>query len=96
MAYYGTGRLGATYSANVLSTAAASTSVVSGQVYRVRVASDVATYVSIGEAPVASAIGSTYLPANAPEYFTITPGQKVSFRQSAGTASGTGFVTEIG
>ncbi len=96
MSYWGVGRLSATYSANVLSTAAASTSVVSSQVYKIRAVSDVATYISIGEEPVASAIGSAYLPANAPEYFTITPGQKVSFRQSAGTASGTAFVTEIG
>lgn len=95
MNYFGVGRMANTYSANVLSTAAASTAVVTGQIYKVRVVSDVANYVSIGDAPVASAIGGAYLPANAPEYFTITPGQKVSFRQSGGTASGTGFVTEI-
>jgi len=43
----------------------------------VRVVADAACYVLVGSNPTAAA-GDVYLPANAPEYFRVTPGQKIA------------------
>ena len=91
--YWGVGRLLATSSV-ATSTAANSTAVISAQVHKVRVVTTDAAYIAIGTAPVAASTSGTYMPANSPEYFTIVPGERVSFVQA--TASAVGFVTEIG
>lgn len=93
MHYWGTGRLGSVFS-TVTSTSATSVGPVGVQTYKVRVSCDSATFILIDQAPIVTSANGTYLPANSPEYFSITPGQKVSFIQA--TASGNGYVTEVG
>lgn len=58
----------------------------------VRVVLSTAGFISFGTAPVATT-SDMYMPANVPEYFVVTPGQKVSGIQSA--AGGTLYVTEM-
>lgn len=90
--YYGTGRLGTVQSASYSGTAGTISNPVGAQTYRVRVLVTTDAYIVIGNNPTATSSG-TYLTGLVPEYFTITPGQKVSAIEIS--SSGTLNVTEI-
>ncbi len=92
MQYVGTGRLDTAQSVAYTGTAGTITNVVGAQTYKVRVTLTTAGFIKIGNTPTATT-SDTYMPADSPEYFTITPGQKVSAIQL--TAGGTLYVTEI-
>lgn len=92
MQYVGTGRLSTHQSVAYTGTAGTITNAVGAQTYKVRVVVTTAAYVAIGNSPTATA-ASVYCPADTPEYFTITPGMKVSAIQLS--AGGTLHVTEI-
>lgn len=90
--YFGTGRLGTVQSASYTGTAGTITNPVGPQTYRVRVLVTTDAYVRIGNNPTAVS-GDTYMTGLVPEYFTITPGQKVSAVEVS--SGGTLNVTEI-
>lgn len=91
MQYFGTGRLG-THQSVAYSTAAGTISSGAGTgINKVRVVATSASYVFIGSTAATSS--DAYLPAESAEYFTVTPGQKVSAIQVA--SSGTLHVTDI-
>lgn len=92
MNYIGTGRLGTHQSASYTGTAGTITNVVGTQTYKVRVFVTTDAYIKIDNAPTATT-GDVYLTGLSPEYFTITPGQKVSAIQVA--SAGSLHVTEI-
>lgn len=88
----GTGRLSTHQSVAYTATAGTITNAVGSQTYSVRVVTTSAAYVKIGDAPTATT-SDVYMPADRPENFTITPGQKVSAVQVS--AGGNLHVTEI-
>lgn len=92
MQYFGTGLLGTHQSVAYTGTAGTITNAISDGVQKVRVIVTSAAYVKIGNAPTATS-SDVYMPADAPEYFTIKAGQKVSAIQVS--AGGTLHVTEI-
>lgn len=73
-------------------TAGTVTNGVSAGVNVVRVVLSSAGYIAIGAAPTATA-NDIYVPANWPEYFVVTQGQKVSAVQDS--AGGNLHVTEM-
>jgi hypothetical protein len=92
MGYVGTGRLGTHQSAAYTGTAGTITNAISSGVKRARVAVTSAAFVKVGVAPTATT-SDVYMAADAPEYVTINPGEKVSAIQVSG--NGTLHVTEI-
>lgn len=93
MQYWGTGRLG-----NTLNTAYTTASVAIGTaigpgVQKVRIVATTDTWITIDSSPTATSTGGAYLPGLIPEYFTVSPGQKVAALQVA--APGIIYVTEI-
>lgn len=94
-----TNRLGTTQAVAFTGTAAASANAFGAQTYRVRVVADTACHIVFGASPTATT-SDPFLPANWPEYFTVTPGQKISGVR-AGTdglvtaTSGSLWVTEL-
>jgi hypothetical protein len=64
-----------------LTTSPATSNPVAVQTYKLRLASTIACNVSIGDAI------NVYLPANLPEYFTITSGQTVTAAAITGTGN---------
>lgn len=90
--YFGTGRLGTVQSVAYTGTAGTITNAVGPQTYRVRVVCTTDAFIKIDNSPTATSSDS-YIPANSVEYFTISPGQKVSAIQSS--AGGTLYVTEV-
>lgn len=90
--YWGTGRLSTHQSKAYTGTAGTIDNVVGSQTRKVRVVVTSAAYVKVGDSPTATT-SDVYMPADAPEYFTCTPGQKVSAIQVS--AAGTLHVTEI-
>jgi len=90
--YIGAGRQSATQNVAYTGTAAAST-VFSSQTYKVRLLATTDCYFRIGDGTPTATTSDSYLPALAAEYFTCTPGQKVSAVQV--TAAGSLNVTEI-
>jgi hypothetical protein len=90
--FWGVGRLGTHQSVAYTGTAGTITNAVGAQTYKVRVVCTTAAYVLIGNSPTATS-AAVYVPADTPEYFTITPGQKVSAIQVS--SGGTLHVTEI-
>jgi hypothetical protein len=90
--YIGTGRLGTHQSAAYTGTAGTITNAIGSGSYKVRVVVTSAAYVKVGDSPTATS-SDVYMAADAPEYFSCTPGQKVSAIQVS--ASGTLHVTEI-
>lgn len=85
-------RAGAHQKVAFTGTAGTITNGVSVGVNVVRVVLTSAGYIAIGAAPTATA-NDVYVPANWPEYFVITPGQKVSAIQAS--AGGDLHVTEM-
>jgi len=92
MQYWGTGYLGTHQSASYTGTAGTITNAVGTGTNRVRVVVTSAAYVKIGSSPTATS-SDVYMAADAPEYFTIRPGEKVSAIQVS--AAGTLHVTEV-
>ncbi len=92
MQYWGTGRLGTHQSASYTGTAGVITNAMSAGIHKCRVVVTTASYIKIGVSPTADTV-DVYLPADAPEYFTINEGEKVSAVRV--TSSGTLHVTEI-
>lgn len=90
MYYVGTGRLGTVQSASYTGTAGTITNPVGTQTYKVRVLCTTDAFITTDGSTATTA--GTYLPGLAAEYFTITPGQKVSAIQVS--SSGTLYVTE--
>lgn len=94
MQYVGTGRLSTAQNVAYTGTAGTVTNVFGTQTYRVRVVCTTDAFVlnTDGGAAVTASTGA-YLPALQAEYFTVTPGQKMSAIQVA--AGGTMYVSEI-
>lgn len=92
MQYLGTGRLSTAQNVAYTGTAGTIANAVGVQTYKVRVVSTTDCFIKIDNSPTATTSDS-YLPGLSAEYFTITPGQKVSAIQVA--AAGTLYVTEI-
>src|SRR5262245_38519673 len=81
-----------------LTTSAQTGSALGAQTYQVRVATNnavVTAYIKIGDgSPAATSANDTVMGANQIDYFTVTPGQKVSVL--GGTAAGILSVSEMG
>jgi hypothetical protein len=92
MAYWGVGRLGTHQSVAYTGTAGTITNAVGTGTLKVRVVVTTAAYVLIGNSPTATS-AAVYMPADSPEYFTVSPGQKVSAIQVS--SGGILHVTEI-
>lgn len=90
--YWGTGRLGTHQSVAYTGTAGTITNAAGDGVLKVRVVVTTAAYILFGTAPTATSAG-VYMPADQPEYFTVSPGEKVSAIQVS--SGGTLHVTEI-
>lgn len=90
--YWGTGRLGTHQSKAYTGTAGTIDNAVGDGTFKVRVVVTSAAYIKVDKSPTATS-ADVYLPADTPEYFTITPGMKVSAIQVA--SGGTLHVTEI-
>lgn len=92
MQYYGTGVLGTHQSVAYTGTAGTISTAITSGVQKVRVVVTTAAYVKIGTSPTATT-SDVYMAADAPEYFTVKEGQKVSAIQVS--SGGTLHVTEI-
>lgn len=90
--YFGTGRLSTVQKVAYTGTAGTISNGVGTQTYKVRVVCTSAAYIAIGNSPTATT-NDVYVPADTPEYFSITPGMKVSAIQVS--AGGTLHVAEI-
>ena len=87
------GRLGTHQSVAFSGTAGTIANPFGSQTRRIRVVVTSAANILIGNSPTATAANGSYLPANLPEYFDVTPGQSVSAIQVS--ASGTLDCTEL-
>lgn len=92
MQYFGVGRLGTVQSVAYTGTAGTITNGIGTGVQKVRVVCTTDAYIRIGSSPTATT-SDTYMTGLAAEYFTISPGEKVSAVQVA--SAGTLNVTEI-
>jgi len=75
----------------------ATTNGISANIYEIRVVAPTASWIAIGTTPVAVAdtANSHYLPANVPQIFRVSPGQKVAFIKATGSTAGVGCVSEL-
>ena len=85
-------RLGAAQDV-AIGAASAASAAFGAQTYQVRVAATSACRIRIGDGTPTALATDSYLPADRPEYFTCTPGQKVA--AILGTGTGTLNVTEL-
>ena len=85
-------RLGAAQDV-AIGAASAASAAFGAQTYQVRVAATSACRIRIGDGTPAALATDSYLPADRPEYFTCTPGQKIAVIQDA--AGGKLSVTEV-
>ena len=92
MQYYGTGRLGTHQSVAYTGTAGTITTAITTGTQKVRVVCTTAAYIKIDNSPTATT-NDVYIAGDSAEYFTVTPGQKVSAVQFS--TGGTLHVTEI-
>jgi hypothetical protein len=93
MSYRGTVyRLGANEIVTVNSTSAANTTAFQPGTNAVRLLSTKTCHVAFGGSPTATT-ADAMLPPNVPEYFVVTPGQKVAAIRT--TTSGSLSVTEV-
>lgn len=90
--FIGTGRIGPTQNVAFTGTAATITNGISAGVYKIRVWCTTDAFVKVDSSPTATT-GDMPISAGSPEYFSCTPGQKVSAIQQS--ASGTLYVTEM-
>jgi hypothetical protein len=90
--YTGVGRIGPAQNVAFTATAGTITNKIGSETYKVRVLVTSDAFVTTdGSTP--SATNGAYVPALEPEYFAVTPGQKVSAVQVS--AGGTLYVNEI-
>jgi hypothetical protein len=89
-------RLARSIVTNVTSgTVTQATTPVGSQTYQVRITSTLPIWVTFGTTAVtATANSDSFVPANKPEYFTVTPGQCLGFI-STSTSSGYVALTEM-
>ena len=85
-------RLGAAQDV-AIGAASAASAAFGAQTYQVRVAATSACRIRIGDGTPNALATDSYLPADRPEYFTCTPGQKIAVIQEAGGGKLT--VTEV-
>ena len=85
-------RLGAAQDV-AIGAASAASAAFGAQTYQVRVATTSACRIRIGDGTPTALATDSYLPADRPEYFTCTPGQKIAVIQEA--AGGKLSVTEV-
>jgi hypothetical protein len=74
-----------------ISGVSASSSAFGSQTYQIRVVADTACNIKIGDSGVSAGTSDMLLPANWPEYFTVTPGQKIAVIGTNGSL----YVSEI-
>lgn len=91
--YWGTGRLGRVQSTSFTTTAGTVSTGVGTSTFKVRMIVTSSAYVRT-DSTTASSL-DTYMAANVPEYFTVTPGQSPSAISSVTATTGILFVTEI-
>lgn len=97
-------RIGTTQAISVSGSTASVTNPFSSQTYLIRVNADTAVNFKVFDVTAASSAATTsdtFLPANFPDYFTVSPGQKVAaIRASTDglvtATNGTLWVTEFG
>jgi hypothetical protein len=85
-------RLGAAQDVAIGAASAASVAF-GAQTYQVRVVATSACRIRIGDSTPTALATDSYVPADRPEYFTCTPGQKIAVIQEA--AGGKLSVTEV-
>ncbi len=90
--YWGTGRLGTHQSVSYTGTAGTISNAITTGVRKIRVWVSSDAYIKIDSNPTATS-SDVPISSGSAEYFTVTPGQKVSAIQQS--ASGTLHVTEI-
>jgi hypothetical protein len=90
--YWGAGRIGTHQSIAYTGTAGTVANAIGQGVYKIRVCATSDCFLALGTSPTATTSG-IYMPAGTVEYFTCSPGEKVSAIQSS--AGGTLHVTEI-
>jgi hypothetical protein len=90
--YWGTGRLGTHQSVAFTGTAGTIANAVANGTQKVRVLVTTDAYIKIGVSPTATT-SDVYVTGLAPEYFTITSGEKVSAIQVS--SGGSLHVTEV-
>jgi hypothetical protein len=93
-------RLGTTQTIAYTDTSAAITNAFGAQTYQIRVVADSACHIKIGDGAQTATTSDPFLPANWPEYMTVTPGQRISAVRAASdglvtATSGTLWVTEL-
>ncbi len=92
MQYVGTGRLGTHQSVAYTGTAGTIATAITAGVTKVRVLVTTDAFIKIDNSPTATT-SDVYLPGLSVEYFSVTPGMKVSAVQVA--SGGTLHVTEL-
>jgi hypothetical protein len=85
-------RLGSNQVVSFTSTSVANTTAFQAGTNVVRVVAAVHCHIAFGQSPTATT-SSVKLPPNVPEYFAVTPGQKIAAIRT--TTSGTLHVTEV-
>lgn len=98
--YIGTGRLSTVQTIATTASSLGATNAFGAQTYKVRVVANTAVHVKIGDGSQTAAATDSFVPANSPEYFTVTPGQKIAaIRAATGglvtATDGTTWVTEL-
>lgn len=93
-------RPGTTQTVAYTSASAAATNAFGSETFQIRVVSNSACNVQIGDGAQTATAASPFLPANTPEYFIVTPGQKIAAISAATNGlitqtSGTLWVTEM-
>lgn len=91
--YWGTGRISSVTTSAAYTGTAGSVANINTGVFKVRVITTTTAFIAIDNAAAASSVTGCYMAAESPEYFTISPGQRVSAVQAS--ANGTLYVTEI-
>ena len=96
-------RIGTTQTLTATATSAIVTNAFSSQTYLIRVAANTPCHIKVQDSAVATVATTTdvYLPANWPDYFTVSPGQKVATIRATTNGivtatDGTLWVTEFG
>lgn len=91
--FIGVGRIGTTQNVAYTGTAGTITNGISTGIYKVRVMVTTDAFVKVVDTGSVATTSDMYLVAFSPEYFTCSPGQKVSAIQVS--SGGTLYATEI-
>lgn len=93
--YWGTGRIGNVQATSFTTTAGTVANGVTAGVYKVRIIVTQSAYFRPDGATTAASSADSYMAANVPEYFTVSPGYKPSAISSVTGTTGVMFVTEV-